>query len=348
MISKEQFEKDLETLKIKRIDNHKSKKFVTTKYKLQSKVTHPDKPGGVKEDFQELLEAYRRVIKYLEEETDEYEEDFEAEFFKRHNFMKECSSSYVVYIQEQYTNSWKKVLEKHIVFQKLDKIRIIFKTGDITLTLYPKPKKDPRPKLHIQSRDQNKNLEFILEKLSMFYREVCEMESSHRPAINYREMERSLCGECGKTFTNKRGLKQHILRIHASVKKTLNQNRTKEITVEEEELSICDNREESVQPTAIEQKENECEIKTNDSGDQVSYLLEELFVEVESRSNFQCGECGKCFRTESESEKHITTEHEVPELPETQGQEIKKLTKIVKEQESLIKKLNILRSNGHE
>ena len=120
MNTREQFEKDLETLKIERDENCKiSKKFVTTKYKILAKVTHPDKPGGVKEVFQEILDAYRRIIKYIEdEENDDSEADFEAEFFKRHNFMKRCSSSYVVYIQEQYTDSWQKILEKHIGFQK--------------------------------------------------------------------------------------------------------------------------------------------------------------------------------------------------------------------------------------
>ena len=161
---------------------------------------HPDKPGGEKEAFQEMANTYKRVIDYLEELNEDDEFDFEAEFFKKHNFMKECTSSYVVYIQEQLTECWKKILEKHIVFQKLDKIKIIFKTGDITITLYPNPKKDPRPKLHIQSKDQKRNLEFILEKLSLFYREVCEMKKNENLPINYnhKDIERSLCGKCGK------------------------------------------------------------------------------------------------------------------------------------------------------
>ena len=70
MNTNEQFEKDLETLKIEIIDKCKiTKRFVTAKYKRLAKITHPDKPGGVKELFQELLDAYRRVIKYLEEEN---------------------------------------------------------------------------------------------------------------------------------------------------------------------------------------------------------------------------------------------------------------------------------------
>ena len=178
MDSKEQMKKDLETLKIDESQDI-TKQYVTAKYKRLAKEIHPDRPGGVTSDFQELLNAYRRIIKHLEEKDEEdeeiKEEDYETEFFKKHNFMKKCSASYIVYIQEKFVERWRKVLDRHIVFQKMDKIRVIYKTGDITITLYQKPKKDPRSKLHIQSGDQGKNLDFILEKLSMFYREVCLM-----------------------------------------------------------------------------------------------------------------------------------------------------------------------------
>ena len=95
--------------------------------------------------------------------------DFETEFFKKHNIVKECTASFVIYIQDEYVDRWRKVLERHIVVHRPDKGRIIFKTSTITVTLYMKPKKDPRSKLHIQSGDQNKNLEFILDSLSLFY-----------------------------------------------------------------------------------------------------------------------------------------------------------------------------------
>ena len=39
--------------------------IVTTKYKRMAKVVHPDK-GGNDCDFQELLNAYRRVVRYVE------------------------------------------------------------------------------------------------------------------------------------------------------------------------------------------------------------------------------------------------------------------------------------------
>ena len=108
------------------------------------------------------------------EEEGEEDENLETAFFMKHNFMKECTGSFVVYIEEKFVENWRKVLERHIEIHKMDKIRIIYKTGDITITLYTKPKKDPRSKLHIQGKSQDKNLNFSLENLALFYKEVCE------------------------------------------------------------------------------------------------------------------------------------------------------------------------------
>ena len=171
-----QIQKECDILGIDDIDNI-TIKFVTAKYKRRAKLVHPDK-GGKDCDFQELQEAYRKVVKYLEnlkkEDFEETDDDQEKEFFMKHNMVKECSTSIVVYIEEILASKWTNVLARHLSFQKRDKCRAIFKSGKLTITIYEKPKKDPRPKIHIQSGDQRANLEFIIEKLSLFYNEVNE------------------------------------------------------------------------------------------------------------------------------------------------------------------------------
>ena len=212
---------DLKTLEINEEQNL-TERFVNAKFKRRARKVHPDKPGGNTQEFQELQNAFKRIIKYLQEEAkkedDEVEEDvnYETQFFMKHNFMKKCSDSYVVYLQETSVDKWKKVLERNMGIYRSDKIKIIYKTGGITLTLYEKPKKDPRSKLHVQSGNQDKNLEFILETLSLFYKEVCEIKVNKE--VGYQDLMRCLCVKCGKTFTSKRGLKQHILRMHNSKK----------------------------------------------------------------------------------------------------------------------------------
>ena len=91
----------------------------------------------------------------------------------------------------------------------------IFKTGIFTVTLYDSPKIDPRSKIHIRSNDQQANMEFIMDNLSSMYREVIKLEDNPITAIQLNYMEKSSCGQCGKQFTNKKGVKPHIIRMHA-------------------------------------------------------------------------------------------------------------------------------------
>ena len=87
MASRDDIRKDLETLRISE-DQELTKGYVTAQYKARAKETHPDRPGGVKADFQKLQNAYKRIINFLEEEGEE-DENLETAFFMKHNFMKE-------------------------------------------------------------------------------------------------------------------------------------------------------------------------------------------------------------------------------------------------------------------
>ena len=58
------------------------------------------------------------------------------------------------------------------------------------------------------------NLEFIMEKMSSFYHEVISMKENSLQAQKLKWMGKALCGDCGKQFMNKKGVKQHILRMH--------------------------------------------------------------------------------------------------------------------------------------
>ena len=198
-----------------------TKEYVKAKFRKLAKLTHPDKKGGNTEHFQVLHNAFKKIIKFIEETSEDEDLDFETEFFMKNNFMKECTASYVVYIQDNLVDNWRKVLERHLGIHKVDNIKVIFKNGDITITLYKKPKKDPRSKLHIQSKDQARNLDFILESLSKFYGEVCKVQNTAaNSAIEYKDLARSICIKCGKNFINKKGLKQHVIRMHSSKRQT--------------------------------------------------------------------------------------------------------------------------------
>ena len=117
----DQIKADLKVLEIEG-DNVLTSRFVTSKYKKLAKLLHPDRVGGEKCKFQELLNAYRRRISYIEDnqntEDEQLEDDYEKEFFMKHNIMKECLRSFIVYIEEMLVDKWKKVLESQLGITK--------------------------------------------------------------------------------------------------------------------------------------------------------------------------------------------------------------------------------------
>ena len=68
-------------------------------------------------------------------------------------------------------------------------------------------------------------------KLSIFFREVCSLNKDSLSAFDeVRNMQRAVCGICGTHFTNKKGVRQHILRIHeGKEKKSMNYIKAKHI-----------------------------------------------------------------------------------------------------------------------
>ena len=89
---------------------------MTGKNKKLAKERHPDREGRNTCKFQELQNAYKRIIKYIEdkqkkEEFEAEDDDFKMCFFMKHSLMKECSTRY---IQEQFAYQWRRVLGKQL------------------------------------------------------------------------------------------------------------------------------------------------------------------------------------------------------------------------------------------
>ena len=114
----DQLKKDLEVLGIDANNDNVTVKLVTAKFKRQAKQKHPDKKGGTTVDFQDLQNAYRRIIKHLEREHEDLD-DFEKEFFMKNNVFKECTTSCVVYIQNREHSYWKTILEKYMTVHSI-------------------------------------------------------------------------------------------------------------------------------------------------------------------------------------------------------------------------------------
>ena len=323
-----------------------TKKFITAKYKKLAKERHPDREGSTNVAFQELQNAYWRIIKFLEEkemkeESEDVVVDFETEFFKAHNIVKECTSSFVIYIQDHLADRWRKVLERHITVHSPDKGRVIFRAGKITVTLYIKPKKDPRSKIHIQSGNQNMNLEFILDCLLLFYREVCCMAVN--TDLEDKAVQKSVCGKCGKQFVNKKGLKQHVQRMHSSKREKRLPVKSTPIVDEIMNAATCQNSKTISDDVNVTLEETVLDINAQQSvireniGKDVNPAASldtnsdlEMFMltlindlipsekptaghdrgEEEIGMNYQCGVCGKLFQSEDHVNTHMSDHEE--------------------------------------
>ena len=316
----EDLKKDLKLLRIEETAILTAK-FVTAKYKKLTKEKHPDKLGGRKEDFQDLQNAYKRIMEYIEdnEGININDDNFEKDFFMKNNVMKECSTSFVVYLQDKYVENWRIVLGKHVEVHRMDKARYIFKTGIITITLYDKPKKDPRSKLLIQSGDQRVNLEFVLEKLPLFYKEVAKLQSSSVSALELKNMQRSMCPKCNKLFTTKKGVKAHIIRMHGQkIKKTnVNDVRPESLALKSPVPTVSTivttpfRTSEVKSPLQKKIRFDDNPSEPEDSREFIQAIVNDVLEQFNSSdTNFQCGDCGITCMTENEINSHMKNDHE--------------------------------------
>ena len=297
MVSLQQLDKDLKTLGINK-ETTLDVKLVTTQYKKLAKTIHPDKSGST-ESFQELQNAFKRTIAFIEKQDENATEksNFETDFFMKHNLVKECTSSFVIYIEEHLANTWKHVFDKNLTTHDVGDTRTIYKTDIITITLYLKPKRDPRSKLHIQSRDQQKNLEFIIEKLSVFYKEVSASALKElQPPL--RIYEKVTCTQCGKQFVNKGGLKRHLLRMHA-IKNVSTEARQSDIFTLEESDGSSDQVQVALQVVKA----------SNMVQDILDEVISEPTTETEVPKVYLCGECAESFQSQELIDCHMKSSH---------------------------------------
>ena len=81
---------------------------------MLSRKKHPDKPGGSKQAFQELLDAYERIGKLIQdksqEDVDDEEETLARNLFKETNFERINLYSITISILTIHVDAWYKVL----------------------------------------------------------------------------------------------------------------------------------------------------------------------------------------------------------------------------------------------
>ena len=96
---------------------HMKMNIIASQYKKMALIKHPDKKGGKKEDFQELLAAYEKlghiVIETTQDDPNDAEETNAREIFKKYNFAKENIDSITIFIETNMVKHWDEVLTEN-------------------------------------------------------------------------------------------------------------------------------------------------------------------------------------------------------------------------------------------
>ena len=85
-------------------------KLVEKKFKRKALKVHSDKTGKDDEEFKDLLRDYNTLIAAIDECTEEggFVEKCDLQnFFERHNFAKEFSQSWTIFIEKDKVKKWK-------------------------------------------------------------------------------------------------------------------------------------------------------------------------------------------------------------------------------------------------
>ena len=112
-ISTNRFLSRAKALKILKIDENSDLAELSEKYRKLAKLTHPDAPGGNKEEFLKISEAYQTLQK--SDPKDDELNDFMAQYQKiveKHSQKKAEAVNEI--LDEKYNNFRKKELEKGV------------------------------------------------------------------------------------------------------------------------------------------------------------------------------------------------------------------------------------------
>ena len=117
---KKQFERELKNLEIEEEDII-TIKLVEKKFRRKALKVHSDKTGNKDEDkdeeFKQLVGDYNKLVNAMEklnaESNIEVEEKTDlSTFFEKHNFAKECTQSWTIFVEKFKVQDWKKEMTK--------------------------------------------------------------------------------------------------------------------------------------------------------------------------------------------------------------------------------------------
>ena len=155
-------------------------RLVNLKFKRKALKVHSDKTGGDDEEFKELLRDYNILMDAIKEhvEDGEFVEKSDLQnFFEKHNFAKEFSKTWTIYVEKAKVKEWKFMMEKRFPGGKsLQGNGTQYKTNMEDATVYTTIYDVSVPKMNIQGKHSCLR-KFVMEILPKIYKDVCSKAS---------------------------------------------------------------------------------------------------------------------------------------------------------------------------
>ena len=309
---RKQYQKELRMLEISE-DEELTVKLITTKFKKKALKVHSDKTlNNDDEEFKELLHDYEKLKEAVIEVSKENNENSEDEdktdlqnFFEKHNFAKEFSQSWTIFVEKEKVDKWKNVMEGMFPdYKSTQGNGTQFKTPVYDRIVYTTLYDVEVPKMNVQGNHISIR-KFVLDVLPEIYKKVrnipnqLQSEGLKKVPVNAKV---KLSGEtifscevCPKTYVRKAAIKKHIQMKHApppsqSMKAPIPLGCTLIDEIRTEVL--CD----SVQ------------ILSDVVLDETPHIIEEIGPQ-QIESNYQCGVCGSIFESEPTLTEHLDRIH---------------------------------------
>ena len=318
------YEKELRTLEISD-EEELTVKLVTKKFNIKALKVHSDKTHtDDDEEFKELLNHYNKLKEAIaevskEENNDEEQSDLQS-FFEKHNFAREFSQSWTIFVEKEKVNDWKNIMSSlypdykntqgnGTQFKTQVEERIVFTTlYDVEV-----------PKMNIQG-NHNCIRKFVLNILPELYSKVrnipslLQSEKTKKVPINAKV---KLSGEtvfscevCPKTYIRKAAIKKHIQMKHGR------QMPPEQVSIAPPIPMGCVETAKPSESIVIEEIDDDnkepsesIEIEEIDD-DTVEGIVEERRCPTPLPENiFICAECSRGFETQREVEHHMNYFH---------------------------------------
>ena len=306
---------------------HLKMKTLNSQMRKLALLKHPDKPGGKKEDFQELMNAYENLGKIIEEtvpeDTKDHEEVIARKTFKDVNFTTENINSITINIETKMVKYWEKVLTEKLG-EPIDRnkgqsgnnngkqwvdgslnLEMENKTAKVYITLWLKEKKEKSTMLIQAERSCHfLNISYVTNTLPKLFDEALLYFENDNPGLVAKKpgKNKSVKSPKIRTRTTKKAGNTPSCKVCVFAAKNVTELNDHMISTHKKKAIVYKTQQEVQDVTHTPFKPPTLS----------AVQLVEISIENEGIKTCRCYVCNKAFENYEDLSLHEKDEHEVP------------------------------------